>query len=63
MTRQTNEYADGTIAFGVAPLPELSPREQALQEALMHLDSIEAVMGGRNGPSIQLRTLIITLAF
>ena len=28
----------------------------------MHLDDIESVMGGRNGPSIRLRVLIEHLA-
>jgi hypothetical protein len=55
---KTKEYPDGTTATGTPPLPDLSPRQQAVQEALMHLDDIEAVMGGRNGSSIQLRTLI-----
>lgn len=59
---ETKEYTDGTTATGAAPLPDLSPRQQAKQEAFQHLDDIEAMMGGRNGSSIQLRTLIESLA-
>ena len=55
------QYTDGTCATGTAPLPELSPRQQDTGEALRCLNDIEAVMGGRNGPSIQLRALIETL--
>lgn len=55
---ETKEYADGTNATGVAPLPNLSPRQQDAKDALMHLGDIEAVMGGRNGSSIRLRELI-----
>ena len=58
----TKEYLDGTTATGTPPLPDFSPRQQAKQEAFQHLDDIESVMGGRNGPSIQLRTLIESLA-
>lgn len=52
---ETKQYGDGTQATGVAPLPEMSPREQ---DMLQCLDDIESVMGGRNGPSIRLRALI-----
>ena len=56
------EYTDGTIVTGTPPFPELSPRQQALQEALTHLDDIESLLGGKNGSTIQLRALVIALA-
>ena len=55
------EYSDGTTVTGTPPFPALSPRQQALQKALTHLDDIEFLFGGRNGSMIQLRTLLITL--
>jgi len=58
---ETKEYTDGTTATGVSPLPDRSPVQQATEEALRHLDDIEAVMGGRNGSSIQLRSLILSI--
>ena len=59
---ETKIYTDGTTATGLAPLPELSPKEQDVRDALLHLNDIEAVMGGKNGPSIKLRALIERLA-
>ena len=55
---ETKIYTDGTTATGLAPLPELSPKDQDVRDALLHLNDIEAVMGGKNGPSIKLRALI-----
>ena len=62
MATVTVEYEDGTIATGEAPLPELSPRQQDATDALRCLGDIEAMMGGINGPSLQLRALIERLA-
>jgi hypothetical protein len=63
--QEIKEYSDGTVATGIAPLPELSPketdREMALRLAYVHLDDIEA-MYGRNGSTIQLRGMIGWLA-
>ncbi len=63
MTTNTNaapdtekrRYADGTAATGVAPLPDYSPRQQT---AFMDLQALESMIGGRNGPSIRLRSFI-----
>lgn len=56
--QESKNYSDGTVATGEAPLPELSPRQKDTALALLLLRDIEGVMGGRNGPSIQLRGLI-----
>lgn len=55
---ETKEYQDGMIATGVAPLPELSPRQQDGIDPHQCLDDIEAIMGGSNGPSLKLRAFI-----
>ena len=55
---EAKEYTDGTTVTGVAPLPDLSPRQQDTKDALRHLDDIEALMGGSNGSSIRLRALV-----
>ncbi len=60
-TIETKEYADGTIAIGVSPLPDKSPDQQETEKALRLLDEIEIVMGGKNGSSIQLRSVILGL--
>jgi hypothetical protein len=57
MKTETKKYSDGTIATGVLPLPELSPKQQDTQSAFGHLTDIES-MYGRNGSSIALRGLI-----
>ena len=58
---ETKEYSDGDTASGIAPLPIMSPRQQDTVSALAHLNTIEEIMGGRNGPSIRLRALISRL--
>lgn len=55
---EKKEYSDGTVAVGSSPLPNLSPRQQTLEDALSDLGDIEAVMGGRNGPSMRLRAFL-----
>lgn len=59
---ETKKYSDGTSAIGQAPLPSRSPRQQDVAVALLHLDDIEAMLGGRNGPSIRLRAMIERIA-
>ena len=59
--QETRQYADGTIATGEAPLPTFSPREQDAMDALALLDQIEALQGGRNGPTIRLRGIILKM--
>jgi len=51
------EYTDGTTATGIAPLPELSPRQHDTKTALRLLTDIES-MNGRSGATISLRGLI-----
>ncbi|MBL8473817.1 MAG: hypothetical protein JNM98_18650 [Rhodocyclaceae bacterium] len=58
MTVETKEFPDGTTATGLAPLPQFSPRQQDVTEALRHLDDLEAAAGGKSGPSIRLRSTI-----
>ena len=41
---ETKIYTDGTTATGLAPLPELSPKDQDVRDALLHLNDIEAVI-------------------
>ena len=57
MTVETKKYDDGTEATGIAPLPELSPRQQDTKVALGLLTDIES-MHGRSGATISLRGLI-----
>ena len=54
----TTEYSDGTTATGIAPLPKMSPKQQRAWTALSLLTDIESIIGGRNGPSIQLRGIL-----
>ena len=51
----TKRYSDGTTATGLPPLPALSPKQLLM---IMHLDAIEAMLGGSNGPTIQLRSFV-----
>lgn len=57
MRTETKQYDDGTEATGLAPLPELSPRQQDTKVALRLLTDIES-MNGRSGATISLRGLI-----
>jgi hypothetical protein len=56
------ENTDETAEKDTASHPDLADKQQALREALLHLDDIESVMGGRNGSSIRLRTLVVGLS-
>lgn len=51
----TVAYTDGTTATGPGNLPQVSPRQQ---RAAALIDSVEALLGGANGPTIQLRALL-----
>lgn len=51
----TVTYSDGTTATGPGSLPQVSPRQQ---RAAALIDSVEALLGGANGPTIQLRALL-----
>lgn len=51
----TITYTDGTTATGPGSLPQVSPRQQ---RAAALIDSVEALLGGANGPTIQLRALL-----
>lgn len=55
---ESKTYADGTTATGVAPLPDVSPAEQDAIQAEGLLNDLEAMLGGRSGASIKLRSLI-----
>ena len=59
--QETKHYADGTTATGMAPLPELSPKQQLSAFAAEWLKSIEIMTRGTTGPSIQLRGYIAAL--
>ncbi len=57
MMTEAKEYKDGTMATGIAPMPDLSPRQQDTKMALGMLTDIES-MHGRSGLTISLRGLI-----
>ena len=48
-------YSDGTTATGPGDLPSASPNQQ---RAAMLIDCVEAMLGGANGPTIQLRGML-----
>ena len=50
-------YSDGTTATGPSALPSMSTRQQF---AAKLMDSVEAMLGGANGPTIQLRGILAT---
>lgn len=56
---ETKQYADGTTATGIAPLPKHSP---SVQHALRVLTDVESMLGGANGPTIQIRAVLESLA-
>lgn len=56
---ETKRYADGTTATGIAPLPKHSP---SVQHALRVLTDVESMLGGANGPTIQIRAVLESLA-
>lgn len=58
---ESKTYADGTTATGTAPLPDVSPAEQDASLAESLLTDLESMLGGRNGASIKLRSLIRSL--
>lgn len=60
---QGKTYSDGTKATGLAPLPSFSPKQQDVSDALKWLGDLESLLGGKNGPSIQLRNFILNLAY
>jgi hypothetical protein len=55
MQSGTVTYTDGATATGPGNLPQVSPRQQ---RAAALIDSVEALLGGANGPTIQLRALL-----
>ncbi|MDR2331896.1 MAG: hypothetical protein LBE61_00270 [Burkholderiaceae bacterium] len=55
----TKIYSDGTTATGPEPLPPHSPEQQRL---LTLLDCVEAMLGGANGPTIQIRAALVAQA-
>ena len=64
MHTETKRYNDGTIVTGTAPLPEISPREQNIADALRCVDDIEAFfIGGSHELTIRLRGLLRNLTF
>lgn len=56
---ETKRYADGTTATGIGPLPKHSP---SVQHALRVLIDVESMLGGANGPTIQIRAVLESLA-
>jgi len=54
----TKEYTDGTVVTGTPPFPAMSPKQQDKHDALSCLNDIESLLGGKNGPSIRLRSFI-----
>lgn len=52
---ETVTYTDGATATGPGRLPPVSPRQQ---RAAALIDSVEALLGGANGPTIQLRAML-----
>ncbi len=53
---ESKTYSDGTTATGPGALPALSPQQQVLCTLL---DTIEAMLGGANGPTIQIRAALL----
>ncbi|MBL8355687.1 MAG: hypothetical protein JNM01_12735 [Delftia acidovorans] len=49
-------YSDGTVATGSGELPAQSPQQQVLCTLL---DTVEAMLGGANGPTIQIRAALL----
>lgn len=49
-------YSDGTVATGSGELPAQSPQQQVLCTLL---DTVEAMLGGANGPTIQIRPALL----